>query len=65
MTIDDIKQAIAKLSPDERAGLRAWLAQLDAGDAQQKAEPEETAASKFGRLAGRTFADFRNRMRDK
>ena len=54
MTLEDIQQAIAKLSPEDRAKLRLWLAEC---------EPE-TKASKLGRLAGRAVADFRKRMRE-
>ena len=50
MTLEDIQQAIAKLSPENRAKLRLWLAEVEAG----QAEPEpETKVSKLGRLAGR------------
>jgi hypothetical protein len=62
MTLDDIQQAIANLPPEDRAKLRAWLAELEAQQAEQR-EPE-TKASKLGRLAGRAVADFRKRMRE-
>lgn len=62
MTLDDIQQAIANLSPEDRAKLRAWLAQLEAQQAEHS-EPE-TKASKLGRLAGRAVADLRKRMRE-
>jgi hypothetical protein len=67
MTLDEIKQAIATLSPQERAELRAWLAQVESGRPAPKAEIEprpEATASKLGRLAGRAVADFRKRLRD-
>jgi hypothetical protein len=60
MTLDDIKQAIAKLSPEDRATLRLWLTEFEAG---QGAHEPETTASKWGRLAGRAVADVRKRMR--
>ena len=60
MTLEDIQQAVARLSPD-CAKLRLWLAEFEAG--QTEREPE-TKASKFGRLAGRAVADFRKRMRE-
>ena len=56
MTLEDIQQAIAKLSPEDRTKLRLWLAQFEAGPAVR--EPA-TKASKLGRLAGRAVADFR------
>jgi len=61
MTLEDIQQTIAKLSPEDRTKLRLWLAQFEAG--QLDREPE-TKASKLGRLAGRAVADFRKRMRE-
>jgi hypothetical protein len=62
MTLDDIQQAIANLSPEDRARLRIWLAEFDAEQAEHR-EPE-TKASKLGRLAGRAVADFRKRLRE-
>lgn len=62
MTLDDIQRAIAALSPEDRAKLHVWLAQLDAQQGEHH-EPE-TTASKLGRLAGRTVADLRKRIRD-
>jgi hypothetical protein len=69
MTLDEIKEAIANLSPGELAELRVWLAQFAVASSEQPAEPApnaqaETPASKFGRLAGRAIADFRKRMRE-
>jgi hypothetical protein len=66
MTLDEIKQAIAKLSPDELARLRVWFAEFAADRLDQPTElvaPGSTA-EKLGRLAGRAFADFRKRMRE-
>jgi hypothetical protein len=62
MTLEEIEQAIAKLSPEDRAKLRLWLNDFVAGHTQHR-EPE-TKASKLGRLAGRAVADFRKRMRE-
>jgi hypothetical protein len=63
MTLDEIKQAIARLSPHELAALRLWLAEIDA-QPSDSAEPLSTS-EKLGRLAGRAFSDFSKRMRDK
>jgi hypothetical protein len=50
-----------------------WLAQIEAplpfppplaGEGREGAEPE-TRAEKFGRFAGRAFADLRRRVREK
>ncbi|MFL5094855.1 MAG: hypothetical protein ACJ8ES_06090 [Xanthobacteraceae bacterium] len=69
MTLDEIKEAIANLSPGELAELRAWLAQFAVGTSEPPPEPApdsqaETPASKFGRLAGRAVADLRKRIRE-
>jgi hypothetical protein len=69
MTLDEIKEAIANLSPEELAQLRVWLAQFAAAPSEPPIAPAanaeaETPASKFGRLAGRAVADFRKRMRE-
>jgi hypothetical protein len=65
MTLDEIKQQIAALSPTELAELRVWLAQFGSSERQAKPEPQvQTPASKFGRLAGRAIADFKKRMRE-
>jgi hypothetical protein len=61
MALEDIQQAIAKLSPEERAKLRLWLAEWEA---EQSERERETKASKLGRLAGRAVADFRKRLRE-
>ena len=61
MTLEDMQQAIAKLSAEDRAKLRFWLAEFEAAQAER--EPE-TKASKLGRLAGRAVADFRKRIRE-
>jgi hypothetical protein len=63
MTLDEIKQAIATLSHDERARLRVWLAEFDAPPPEQETEPASTA-EKLGRIAGKALADFRKRMRE-
>ncbi len=71
MTLEDIQQAIARLPPEDVAKLRLWLAQIEsahpppqAGTGSEEAEPESTA-EKFGRFAGRAFADLRRRVREK
>jgi hypothetical protein len=62
MTLEEIEDAIAKLSPEDRAKLRLWLVKFEAGQAERR-QPE-TTASKLGRLAGRAVADVRKRMRE-
>jgi hypothetical protein len=64
MTLDEIKNEIARLSPHERAALRAWLARLEAAEGAHEGE-SETTAMRLGRLAGRAFAELRKRTREK
>jgi len=65
MTLDEIKQAIASLPPDELAKLRAWLEQFEVLAPGQTTSEPETTASKWGRLAGRAVADVRKRFQEK
>ena len=57
MTLGELQQAILKLSAEERGRLRDWLAKLD-----EPSVPEESTASRFGRLAGRALADLRKKV---
>jgi hypothetical protein len=61
-TLEEMQQAIAKLSPEDRRKLHVWLGAFEAEHAEHR--EQETTASKLGRLAGRAVADFRKRMRD-
>lgn len=63
MTLDEIKRAIAQLSPEDRAALRAWLTQGDGGN-NKPPSGEETTATKLGRLTGRAIADVRKRLNE-
>jgi len=67
MALEDIQQTIAKLSPEDRAKLRLWLAKFEAAQAERR-EPQ-TTASKLGRLARRAHpsassSDYSMRPRD-
>ena len=62
MTLEEIQQAAAKLSPEDRRKLRLWLAELESQQAEHR--EHKTTASKLGRLAGRAVGDFRKRMRE-
>jgi hypothetical protein len=62
MKIEDIEEAILKLSPEDLAQFRRWFAEFQTGMAPPKA-PEATAV-KLGRLAGRAFAEIRKRARE-
>jgi hypothetical protein len=62
MTVEDIEEAILKLSPDELARLRRWFAEFESGMAAPK--PPERMAEKLGRVAGRTLAEWRKLSRE-
>ena len=63
MTREQIQEAITALSADERGRLRAWLERYEETQIAA-AEGSESAAEKYGRIAGRAFSDIRKRMRD-
>jgi hypothetical protein len=60
MKVEEIAEAVAKLPPDEFARFRRWFTAFEAGGAGHSEEPE-SAATKFGRLAGRAFAELKKR----
>jgi hypothetical protein len=62
MTVEDIEEAILKLSPEELAKFRLWFAEFESGMGAPK--PPEAAAVKLGRIAGRAFAEFRKRTKE-
>lgn len=63
MTREEIQQAIAGLTADDRDRLRAWLERFKEIQVADAAGAE-TTAEKVGRIAGRTLSDFRKRMRE-
>jgi hypothetical protein len=62
MKLEDIEEAILKLSPGDLAKFRLWLAEFETGMAAPKVP--EPAAVKLGRIAGRAFAEIRKRSRE-
>ena len=62
MKLEDIEEAILKLSPGDLAKFRLWLAEFETGMAPPKVP--EAAAVKLGRIAGRTMAEFRKLKRE-
>jgi hypothetical protein len=61
MTLEDLQEAILKLSPEDLAKFRLWFAEFESGMAAPKI-PAATA-TKLGRAAGKAFAEFRKRAR--
>ena len=62
MKVEDLEEAVLKLSPEDLAKFRRWFAQFESGMAPPK--PPEAAAVKLGRFAGRAFAEIRKRARE-
>ena len=54
--VEEIAEAVAKLPPDQLARFRRWFNAFEAGRTNH-AEELDSTASKFGRLAGRAFAN--------
>jgi hypothetical protein len=59
MKVEDIEEAILKLSPAELTKFRRWFAEFESGMA-----PPEAPAARIGRLAGRAVAEIRKRVRE-
>ncbi|MFZ3357973.1 MAG: hypothetical protein WCA56_24160 [Xanthobacteraceae bacterium] len=62
MTVEDIEEAVLKLTPEGLAKFRRWFAEFESGMGPPK--PPEPAAVKLGRIAGRTIAEFRKLSRE-
>jgi hypothetical protein len=58
MTIEDIENAVAKLTPDQLAKFRDWFEQFDAARFDQKIE-RDAKAGKLDSLANQAIDDFR------
>ena len=64
VTIEDLKQAVAKLPPDDLARFRAWFEEFDAARLDQKIE-RDAKAGRLDRLAAQALDDLRKgRTRD-
>lgn len=57
-TIEDIEKAIAQLSPDELARLRAWFEEFEGARFDQRIE-QDAKAGRLDGLADAALADFR------
>jgi hypothetical protein len=63
MKVEEIAEAIAKLPPDQLARFHRWYTAFDAGRTNH-AEELASPATKFGRLAGRAFAELKKRAKE-
>jgi hypothetical protein len=61
MNVEEIAEAIAKLSPDQLARFRRWFTAIEVG---RHAEELNSTATKLGRFAGRTFAELKKRAKE-
>jgi hypothetical protein len=57
-TVEKIKEAIRKLSPEELSAFRAWFAEFDAAVWDQQFE-EDVAAGRLDQLADEALRDLR------
>jgi hypothetical protein len=62
MKLEDIEEAILRLSPGDLAKFRPWFTEFESGMGTPKI-PEKTAV-KLGRIAGRTVAEWRKLSRE-
>jgi hypothetical protein len=63
MKVEEIAEAIVKLPPDQLGRFRRWFTAFEAGRADH-AKELDSAATKLGRLAGRAFAELKNRAKE-
>ena len=63
MKVEEIAEAVVKLPPEQLARFRRWFTAFEAGRANH-AEELDSAATKFGRLAGRAFAKLKRRAKE-
>ena len=63
MNVEQIAEAVANLPPDQLARFRRWFTAFEAGRADH-AEKLDSAATKLGRFAGRTFAELKRRAKE-
>jgi hypothetical protein len=64
MKVEEIAEAVAKLSPGELVRFRRWFAAFEAGRTNHADELDSTA-TRFGRFAGRALAELRKRAKDR
>ena len=64
MKVEEIAEAVSKLTPDELARFRRWFAAFETGRVDHASELDNTA-TKLGRFAGRAFAELRRRTKDR
>jgi hypothetical protein len=58
MSVQEIEQAVRRLSPDDRAEFRAWFAEFDADEWDQQFE-DDVAAGRLDWLADEARRDLR------
>lgn len=63
MKVEEIAEAIIKLTPDQLARFRRCFAAWQVGRADHAKELDSTA-TKLGRLAGRALAEFKKRTKE-
>jgi hypothetical protein len=64
MNVEEIAEAVSKLTPEELARFRRWFAAFESGRSDHAQELDSTA-TKLGRFAGRAFAELKKRTKDR
>jgi hypothetical protein len=58
MSVEEIIEAVVKLSPEDRAAFRAWWLDFD-GDEWDRQIEADIKAGKFDKLAAESLEDYR------
>lgn len=64
MKVEEIAEAVSKLTPEELARFRRWFAAFESGRGDHAAELDSTA-TKLGRFAGRALAELKKRTKER
>jgi hypothetical protein len=64
MKVEEIAEAVARLTPEELARFRRWFTAFESGR-DNHAEELDSTATKLGRFAGRAFAELKKRTKDR
>ncbi|MBR1124117.1 hypothetical protein JQ628_21485 [Bradyrhizobium lablabi] len=64
MKVEEIAEAVSRLTPEELARFRRWFTAFESGRSNH-AEELDSTATKLGRFAGRAFAELKKRTKDR
>lgn len=64
MKVEEIAEAVGRLTPEELARFRRWFTAFESGRVDHAAELD-SAATKLGRFAGRALAELKKRTKER